>query len=106
MPVKVPRQQFVHAVNWMACDPFEDVTQICFRIEPVQLRRFDEAVDRGGPLPPVFEPSKVQLRRPRAIGLMARSAASGFQNGGCGLTDYGGQIRGQRWVLATLAHFG
>ena len=58
----------------MASDPFKYMSKIRLRIEPVQLRGFDQdaAATRSPPGP---EPVKVQLRRPSAIGLMTLSAA-------------------------------
>jgi hypothetical protein len=47
----VPGQQFAHAVHGMAGDPFKDVAKIRLRIEPMQLRRFDKAVDCRRALP-------------------------------------------------------
>jgi len=42
----LPGQQFLHVIHRMAGNRFKNVPKIRFRIEPVQLVRFDEAIDR------------------------------------------------------------
>jgi hypothetical protein len=36
---KIPRQQFLDAVNWVISDAREHLAEISFRIEAVQFRR-------------------------------------------------------------------
>ena len=73
--LEVPGQQLGDAIDGMIGDALDDVPQISFGIEAVGLGSFDQAVNRCGAQPPASDPAKVQLRRPRAIGRMARSAA-------------------------------
>ena len=47
--VNVPREQFVDAVEGMHGDPFENVVQIRFRVETIQLRGAKQRQDRRGP---------------------------------------------------------
>lgn len=42
---EVPGQQFIDAVDWVICNAREDVAQVGFRVEGVQLGRADQAVD-------------------------------------------------------------
>src|ERR1700758_1667880 len=74
--LEVPGLQRSDAIDGMIGDAVDDVPQIGLGIEAVRLGSFDQAVDRCGTRsPPASEPAKVQLRRPRAMGRMARSAA-------------------------------
>ena len=41
----VPGQEFLEPVHWMFCDAFEHVAQVEFRVESVELRRTEQAVD-------------------------------------------------------------
>ena len=49
--IEVPGEEFFNAVDRMVRNTGEDVRQIGFRIDPVQFRRADQAVDCSGPLP-------------------------------------------------------
>ena len=49
--IEVPGEEFFNAVDRMVRNTGQDVRQIGFRIDPVQFRRADQAVDCSGPLP-------------------------------------------------------
>ena len=46
----IPGQQIGDPIDWVIGDACEHVAEIVFRIEPVELGRTDEGVDRSGPL--------------------------------------------------------
>ena len=48
----VPRQQLVDAVDGMVRDAPEHITQVCLRVEPVQLGCFHEAINGRGAFAP------------------------------------------------------
>src|SRR4029453_14455085 len=54
----VPRQQVVDAVDRMLGNAVEYLTQIRFRIDAVELRRSNQAVERGGMLPACIRSGK------------------------------------------------
>ncbi len=44
---EIPWQQFPQTIDWMIGDALEDVAQIEFRIESMELRGAEQAIDRS-----------------------------------------------------------
>ncbi len=40
----IPRQQFIHAIDWMVGDALENVLQIAVRVDVIQLTCFNQTI--------------------------------------------------------------
>jgi len=67
-------QECLEPVRWTSCDAFEHVAQAEFRVESIELRRTELAVD-GRAFAVSIGTNKEVVLAPRAIVRSARSAA-------------------------------
>jgi hypothetical protein len=65
----MPGQQIGDTVDRMCCDALEEVAQIGFRLDIVEIREAMAAART----PPASDPANSQFFRPKAIGRIARS---------------------------------
>jgi len=47
---EAPGQQLVDLIDWVLADMLEDVTQIRFRVQAIQLCRTDQTIESGSAL--------------------------------------------------------
>jgi hypothetical protein len=70
----VPREQFVDAVDGMASNACEDVTQVTLRIKSIQFCGSDQAVNGCSPFSSRIR-AREQKNRPKTTARNERSAA-------------------------------
>jgi hypothetical protein len=71
----IPRQQVVEFADSVVSNSLDDEAQISFRVEVVEFRRADQAVNRGGTITAGIRAGKQEILASKGDARNARSAA-------------------------------